>query len=246
MHTFLFIAVKVLSPTKRPATTSHSKSSSAKRSQLGESQSAITHTGSPVNPFTAKALASKLNERNSMLNGSNGSQKHLQSKSSGSTNKTTDIPMPPLISIQHSQQQQQQLHLQHQKQTHLLQPLQTVQHRAYDSECESQNGMTSETNQMLSKTGDDLEVDLNVPAFNILKKSPNQNSACESNKLIMSELKGMHSSSSSDELNQVCFLLFMTRLEVKVVFFLCRRTNRLISERRRCTNVIYVVKSLIR
>lgn len=84
--------VRVLSGVKRSSSNhGHSKSSSSKRSYLSESQSSITHTGSPVNPMTAKALASKLNERNNMLNGAKKVSGH-----------GTDIPIPPLISIQTS------------------------------------------------------------------------------------------------------------------------------------------------
>lgn len=80
------------------STTSHSTSkiASSKRSYLSESQSSITHTGSPVNPLTAKALASKLNERNSLLNGAKKTQ------ATGNNGVVNDIPIPPLISIQTS------------------------------------------------------------------------------------------------------------------------------------------------
>lgn len=80
----------------------HSKSST-KRSYLSEGQSSITHTGSPVNPMTAKALASKLNERNNMLNGAKKASGNGTTPNNGtaSNNGTAnDIPVPPLISIQ--------------------------------------------------------------------------------------------------------------------------------------------------
>lgn len=87
--------VRVLTGVKRSSSNNgHSKNHlSNKRSYLSESHSSITHTGSPVNPMTAKALASKLNERNNMLNG----VKKASDQSNGNLN---DVPMPPLISIQ--------------------------------------------------------------------------------------------------------------------------------------------------
>lgn len=94
---YLFFTVKILSAgVKRSATNpTQSKSATNKRSYLNESQSSITHTGSPVNPLTAKALASKLNERNSMLNGAK------KASTAGSSNgSANDIPVPPLVSIQ--------------------------------------------------------------------------------------------------------------------------------------------------
>lgn len=38
-----------------------------KRVHYNESQSSLTHVGAPVNPMTAKALATKLNERHNLL-----------------------------------------------------------------------------------------------------------------------------------------------------------------------------------
>lgn len=87
--------VRVLSGVKR-ASANHAHKSSTKRSYLSESQSSVTHTGSPVNPMTAKALASKLNERNNLLNGAKKTT-HGQITTNGTVN---DIPIPPLISIQ--------------------------------------------------------------------------------------------------------------------------------------------------
>lgn len=107
-----FIPVKVLTSTKRPAASAHhskSSSSSSKRSQNGENQSSITHTGLPVNPFTAKALASKLNERNQFLNGAKSqatktAQSAARQTSTGNAkvaaSSTKEVPVPPLISIQ--------------------------------------------------------------------------------------------------------------------------------------------------
>lgn len=95
---FIKFIVRILTGVKRTST-SHgpTKLPASKRTYLSESQSSITHTGSPVNPMTAKALASKLNERNSLLNGSKKAQSTPQHN--GAVN---DIPIPPLISIQTS------------------------------------------------------------------------------------------------------------------------------------------------
>lgn len=87
------------------SSSNHGHKSSAKRSYLSDSQSSITHTGSPVNPMTAKALASKLNERNNLLNGTKkGANTHSTSTSTmiGNNSSVNDIPIPPLISIQTS------------------------------------------------------------------------------------------------------------------------------------------------
>lgn len=93
MKICLISIVKVLTGIKRSSSNNGNSKNhlSSKRSYLSESHSSITHTGSPVNPMTAKALASKLNERN-MLNG----VKKASDQSNGNSN---DVPMPPLISI---------------------------------------------------------------------------------------------------------------------------------------------------
>lgn len=92
------IIVRILTGVKRTSS-SHGHKTSSKRSYLSDSQSSITHTGSPVNPMTAKALASKLNERNNLLNGTK--KGNTQSSSSAMNNSSAnDIPIPPLISIQ--------------------------------------------------------------------------------------------------------------------------------------------------
>lgn len=100
--------VKILSSTKRSSSinNNHTKpSSSSKRTQSNESQSSITHIGLPVNPITAKALASKLNERNNFLNGQaskmngiNGIK--LAHATTTTSAKSNNIPIPPLVSIQ--------------------------------------------------------------------------------------------------------------------------------------------------
>lgn len=93
------MTVRVLSGIKR-SSSNHGHKVSAKRSYSSENQSSITHTGSPVNPMTAKALASKLNERNSLLNEAKKAQLHGCSSSIIGT--LNEIPVPPLISIQTS------------------------------------------------------------------------------------------------------------------------------------------------
>lgn len=97
---FVF-TVRILSGVKRSASShGHSKGATTKRSYLSESQSSITHTGSPVNPMTAKALASKLNERNNMLNGARKSSTQVTNQCNGTANDLTDLPVPPLVCIQ--------------------------------------------------------------------------------------------------------------------------------------------------
>lgn len=95
--------VKVLASAKRSASiTNPTKPASSKRSQSSDSQSGITHVGLPVNPITAKALASKLNERNNFLN-------NRTAKTNGSATKASSTvaakPIPPLICIQSSSNQ---------------------------------------------------------------------------------------------------------------------------------------------
>lgn len=96
------MAARVLTGVKRSSSNNnHSKNPANKRSYLSESQSSITHTGSPVNPMTAKALASKLNERNSILNGAKkGPPCGTAAVAAVSNGPVNDIPVPPLISIQ--------------------------------------------------------------------------------------------------------------------------------------------------
>lgn len=104
INSFLFI-VRILTGVKR-SSSSHGHKSSSKRSYLSDSQSSITHTGSPVNPMTAKALASKLNERNNLLNGNKKTNTQISSSAAAaisamnSNSSVNDIPIPPLISIQ--------------------------------------------------------------------------------------------------------------------------------------------------
>lgn len=91
--------MRVLTGVKRSSSNHGHSKNNTKRSYLNESQSSITHTGSPVNPMTAKALASKLNERNNMLNGVKKASTHGTATNNSTVN---DIPVPPLISIQTS------------------------------------------------------------------------------------------------------------------------------------------------
>ncbi|XP_031635665.1 uncharacterized protein LOC116348727 [Contarinia nasturtii] len=90
-------AVRILTGVKRSSSNHGHSKNNTKRSYLSESQSSITHTGSPVNPMTAKALASKLNERHNMLNGTKKISTQGMTANNGTVN---DIPVPPLISIQ--------------------------------------------------------------------------------------------------------------------------------------------------
>lgn len=95
--------VKILTTAKRTSSisTSNPKAAISKRSQSNDSQSSITHIGLPVNPITAKALASKLNERNNILNGQATKMNGNGIKTILSTaTKPNDIPVPPLVSIQ--------------------------------------------------------------------------------------------------------------------------------------------------
>lgn len=100
MCLFVCFVVKILTTgLKRSATTgAHPKASTSKRSHLNETQASITHTGLPVHPKTAKALASKLSERCGL------SMKKAKESSStaGRSNKivSNDVQIPPLISFQ--------------------------------------------------------------------------------------------------------------------------------------------------
>lgn len=93
------MTVRVLTGVKRSASNHGHAKNNNKRSYLTEGQSSITHTGSPVNPMTAKALASKLNERNNILNGAR--KAYAQGTDNcNSVGTVNDIPIPPLICIQ--------------------------------------------------------------------------------------------------------------------------------------------------
>lgn len=138
-----------MSATKRPSgTASNTKSSSTptKRSLASEINPAVTVTGAPVNPLTAKALASKLSERsNQLLN------KPLPSGILGSQVAPKTIPVPPLISIQT-----------------------TVAQRASDTDGILAGDLDVPIAPIVppnSYNNHDFEAELNVPTFNIMKKS---------------------------------------------------------------------------
>lgn len=142
-----------MTSTKRPTGSSnHSKSSSnsSKRSQTGENQSSITHTGLPVNPITAKALASKLNERNQFLNGARSqatktaltAPRQQSNRNAKVASPVKEVPVPPLISIQ-------------------------TRPAAADNGQQSSTPATSSAATINST--EDYELFGNVPAFNIFK-----------------------------------------------------------------------------
>lgn len=60
--------VRVLTSVKRTSSSDRSVKTYSKRVHHNESQSSLTHIGAPVNPITAKALATKLNERHNQMN----------------------------------------------------------------------------------------------------------------------------------------------------------------------------------
>lgn len=64
----LVSVVRILSSAKRTISNERSVKTYTKRVHHNESQSSLTHVGAPVNPMTAKALATKLNERHNQLN----------------------------------------------------------------------------------------------------------------------------------------------------------------------------------
>lgn len=82
-----------------------------KRVHYNESQSSLTHVGAPVNPMTAKALATKLNERHNLLHRMENRAEPVTSnttrsdsmKSGGPTNpapvKIRPHPVSPAASI---------------------------------------------------------------------------------------------------------------------------------------------------
>lgn len=166
---FFLILVKVLSGSKRPATSntsSKSLHSQSKRTQSNDSQSTITHTGLPVNPNTAKALASKLNERSHNNNNSNSNKnsnnifiglKAAKPSMNLSDRKMSinEIPVPPLVSIQLPQQR-----------------INSIVSSTLDNS-QSYAAVPNDAKLTLApihRGSDDFESDLNVPAFNIFKK----------------------------------------------------------------------------
>lgn len=164
----------MLSGSKRPATSnSNSKSqhSQSKRTQSNDSQSTITHTGLPVNPNTAKALASKLNERSHNNNSNNNSNKSANNNNFTGVKSTkppmndrkvaiNELPVPPLVSIQLPQQR--------------INPIVSSMmenNQSYTTVTTTIPNETKFTLAPIHRNGDDFESDLNVPAFNIFKKS---------------------------------------------------------------------------
>lgn len=68
LHLFAsFTPVRILSSVKRTPSNDRGVKTYTKRVHYNESQSSLTHIGAPVNPMTAKALATKLNERHNLL-----------------------------------------------------------------------------------------------------------------------------------------------------------------------------------
>lgn len=175
------LSVKVLSGTKRSATSSSSSKSShsqTKRSQSNDSQSAVTHTGLPVNPNTAKALASKLNERSHNNNNNyknsdkmNSNNNFIGLKPTKSTLNLNDrkvpineIPVPPLVSIQLPQQRINAI---------VTSTLDNGQHSF--TTVTTVPGESKLTLAPIHRSNEDFEADLSVPAFNIFKKSATGN-----------------------------------------------------------------------
>lgn len=175
--------VRVLTGVKRSSSqssSSKSHSSSTKRSHLNDSQSSITHTGSPVNPMTAKALASKLNERNNLLHAAlHAAKKSCQTSvkpltSANSTKNTlNDIPVPPLISIQTTQR---------------FVDMENIQQRI--------NTVPSGIQSPI-KNGSNADLETDVPTFNIFKKSTHENGSTNQ------VYQASHSATSADDMNMV-------------------------------------------
>lgn len=161
-----YSTVKVNMPVKRPANTGSSNKSIAnpsKRSTASDINPAVTVTGAPVNPSTAKALASKLTER------SNQQNRTITATSNSTTNvhyaaatnpvASNDVPIPPLISIHHGGQQ-------HVPENEIIMPI-TMEMEMVDQEANLQPSAVYTIN--------DYEAELNVPTFNILKNSTHNN-----------------------------------------------------------------------
>lgn len=85
-----------MSNVKRSAQELNGKAPYSKRSLLSDSQSSITHVGSPVNPTTAKALASKLLKKPSVQTAVNAAK----NTPTEPLVQPSEVPMPPLVSIQ--------------------------------------------------------------------------------------------------------------------------------------------------
>lgn len=231
-----------MTATKRPAPSNpHSKSlsHSSKRSQAIDNQSTITHTGSPVNPFTAKALASKLNERSNIINGSHtNALKNVSTRPFININTkkmaVKDMPVPPLISIQTPS-------IPHQRPIEM----ETIPHQSYSS---ATSTMVSGKLVPIEKLNDDYEPDLNMQTFNIYKKSTNP---IAGNGLIDEKSmhnNSMHSGSSGDEMKMVSEIkktkFSDERCIIFFFLFFSQMNNRTIP--RKCTNAIYAERNSIR
>lgn len=95
---FLFFhLVRIMSNIKRTGHEMNGKAPYSKRSHLSDNQSSITHVGSPVNPMTAKALASKLLKKPSVQTAVNATK---NASAPELPDQSIDLPMPPLVSIQ--------------------------------------------------------------------------------------------------------------------------------------------------
>lgn len=86
-----------MSNIKRTGQEMNGKAPYSKRSHLSDSQSSITHVGSPVNPMTAKALASKLLKKPSVQTAVNAIK---NTSAPELLDQSNEVPMPPLVSIQ--------------------------------------------------------------------------------------------------------------------------------------------------
>lgn len=155
--------MKILSTIKRPAASETTKKSAgipSKRSTGNEINPAVTVTGAPVNPSTAKALASKLTERSNQL--------HHKLTTNGTVIAATlstlipsvaakEIPIPPLVSLQHT----------------------TQVHRPTETENIAPIAMAVNGQEMapppITAYQNEYEAELNVPTFNIMKKSTANN-----------------------------------------------------------------------
>lgn len=170
---------------KRPSATILNPKTSipSKRSQLNETNPAVTHTGSPVNPFTAKALASKLNERNMHTNGVNKTIKPLSNINCNAVG-IKEMPVPPLISLQ----------------IPAVQHYNDMENNQLYADTDMNDPTTFATH---NNVGNELDSDLNLPTFSIYKNPlngfPEENCKDETNTEIMS----LQSGSSNDDMNQV-------------------------------------------
>lgn len=188
-------------PTKRPSsggTSTKSQTNPSKRSAASDINPAVTVTGAPVNPSTAKLLASKLTERSNQLNrtsaaalnGSVTSMAYSMATTATVTTTNSDVVMPPLVSIQHGMQMQQHSHQQHAT-NDMLMPI-TMEMMP------SENVMPPTP----AYTINDYEAELNVPTFNIMKTNvhANHNHIAVDNSVY--EIAPFQSSATNDDLSK--------------------------------------------